>query len=126
MVSGYAKSARVKAARLMFSRIMERNIVSWNTLITAWQAGSCTRIEARISFKAGEEPDIFVENSLIDIYMKCGSVEDGYRVFINMLEGDYVSWNAMIMGYAQNGYGTEALEIFRKMVSIRSRKGTYQ
>ncbi|KAM1285640.1 hypothetical protein EV1_028199 [Malus domestica] len=108
----------------------DQNTVSWNNLITCYQqnglasealevfvlmmkcgfkpdeltlvsmAGSCTRIEARISFKVGEEPDIFVRNSLIDIYMKCGSVEDGCRVFINMLEGDYVSWNAMIMGQA--------------------------
>ncbi|XP_016651668.1 PREDICTED: pentatricopeptide repeat-containing protein At2g13600 [Prunus mume] len=68
-------------------------------------------------FQVGEEPDIFVGNSLIDMYMKCGSIEDGCWVFKSMLQRDYVSWNAMIVGYAQNGYGTEALEIFRKMLA---------
>ncbi|KAL3584241.1 hypothetical protein D5086_015302 [Populus alba] len=64
----------------------------------------------------GEEPDIFVGNSLIDMYMKCGSVEEGLRVFENMVEKDHVSWNTMIVGYAQNGYGMEALELFQKML----------
>jgi pentatricopeptide repeat protein len=68
-------------------------------------------------FQSGEESDIFVGNSLIDMYMKCGSVEDGSRVFENMMERDCVSWNAMIVGYAQNGYGTEALQIFQNMLS---------
>ncbi|KAB1210547.1 hypothetical protein CJ030_MR6G010843 [Morella rubra] len=67
-------------------------------------------------FQSGEESDIFVGNSLIDMYVKCGSVEDASRVFENMYERDYVSWNAMIVGYAQNGYGTEALQIFQKML----------
>lgn len=67
-------------------------------------------------FQSGEESDIFVGNSLIDMYVKCGSVEDGSRVFENMVERDCVSWNAMIVGYAQNGYGTEALQIFQKML----------
>ncbi|KAK7316941.1 hypothetical protein RJT34_00777 [Clitoria ternatea] len=67
-------------------------------------------------FQSREESDIFVGNSLIDMYMKCGLVEDGCRVFKHMLERDNVSWNAMIVGYAQNGYGTEALDIFRKML----------
>ncbi|KAL5752174.1 hypothetical protein ACOSP7_022350 [Xanthoceras sorbifolium] len=67
-------------------------------------------------FQSGEEPDIFVGNSLIDMYMKCGSVEDGCRVFETMVERDWVSWNAMIVGYAQNGYGTEALGLFKKML----------
>lgn len=65
-------------------------------------------------FQSGEESDIFVGNSLIDMYMKCGLVEDGCQVFEHMVERDNVSWNAMIVGYAQNGYGTEALGIFRK------------
>lgn len=68
-------------------------------------------------FQIGEEPDVFVGNSLIDMYMKCGSVEDAYRVFENMVERDCVSWNCMIVGYAQNGHGTEALAIFRNMLA---------
>ncbi|CAJ1957996.1 unnamed protein product [Sphenostylis stenocarpa] len=67
-------------------------------------------------FQFGEESDIFVGNSLIDMYMKCGMVEDGCLVFKQMVEKDIVSWNAMIVGYAQNGYGMDALEIFRKML----------
>lgn len=67
-------------------------------------------------FQSGEEADIFVGNSLIDMYVKCGCVEDGYLVFRKMMERDCVSWNAMIIGFAQNGYGNEALELFREMV----------
>ncbi|KAK7282306.1 hypothetical protein RIF29_10976 [Crotalaria pallida] len=69
-----------------------------------------------LRFSSGEESDIFVGNSLIDMYMKCGLVEDGCLVFEQMAERDNVSWNAMIVGYAQNGYGTKALEIFKKML----------
>ncbi|EOA30005.1 hypothetical protein CARUB_v10013108mg [Capsella rubella] len=67
-------------------------------------------------FQSGEEADIFVGNSLIDMYVKCGCVEDGYLVFRKMMERDCVSWNAMIVGFAQNGYGNEALELFREML----------
>lgn len=67
-------------------------------------------------FQSGLESDIFVGNSLIDMYMKCGSVEDACQVFDTMEERDWVSWNAMIVGYAQNGYGTEALDLFKKML----------
>ncbi|CAN7118157.1 unnamed protein product [Brassica rapa subsp. narinosa] len=67
-------------------------------------------------FRSGEETDIFVGNSLIDMYVKCGCVEDGYLVFRKMVERDRVSWNAMIVGFAQNGYGNEALELFREML----------
>ncbi|KAA0065508.1 hypothetical protein IC582_030185 [Cucumis melo] len=67
-------------------------------------------------FQYGEDSDVFVGNSLIDMYMKCGSVENGCRVFQHMLERDCVSWNAMIVGYAQNGFGNKALEVFSKML----------
>ncbi|KAG6577831.1 Pentatricopeptide repeat-containing protein, partial [Cucurbita argyrosperma subsp. sororia] len=67
-------------------------------------------------FRYGDESDIFVGNSLIDMYMKCGSVENGCRVFEHMLERDCVSWNAMIVGYAQNGFGNKALGIFSEML----------
>ncbi|KAK4373455.1 hypothetical protein RND71_008839 [Anisodus tanguticus] len=68
-------------------------------------------------FQNGPEPDVFVGNALIDMYMKCGSVEDGSRVFTKMLDRDWVSWNAIIVGYAQNGHAIEALETFKVMVA---------
>ncbi|KAL7585660.1 hypothetical protein Lser_V15G42744 [Lactuca serriola] len=67
-------------------------------------------------FESGPESDIFVGNSLIDMYVKCGSVEDGKRVFRKMVHKDWVSWNAIIIGLAQNGYGSEALEFFNEML----------
>ncbi|GAV60790.1 PPR domain-containing protein/PPR_2 domain-containing protein [Cephalotus follicularis] len=70
-----------------------------------------------LRFQSGKESDIFVGNSLIDMYMKCGSDEHGRQVFEHMEERDRVSWNAMIVGYSQNGRGTEALGIFSKMLA---------
>ncbi|XP_051126789.1 pentatricopeptide repeat-containing protein At2g13600 [Andrographis paniculata] len=72
-------------------------------------------------FQHGPEPDVFVGNALIDMYLKCGSVEDGSKVFRNMVERDNVSFNAMIVGYAQNGQGTEALRLFKDMLESGER-----
>ncbi|KAL3614012.1 hypothetical protein CASFOL_042086 [Castilleja foliolosa] len=69
-------------------------------------------------FQNGPEPDVFVGNSLIDMYMKCGSVEDGNRVFRKMIGRDGVSYNAMIVGYAQNGQANEALLLFKEMLEL--------
>lgn len=69
-----------------------------------------------ICFRLRPECDIFVGNALIDLYMKCGSVEDAVQVFQYMVERDHVSWNAIIVGYAQNGYEIEALEMFKSMI----------
>lgn len=67
-------------------------------------------------FRSAPEPHIFVGNALIDMYMKCGSVEDAFGVFQNMAERDRVTWNAVIVGYAQNGYGIEALHMYKQMI----------
>ncbi|KAL6528090.1 Pentatricopeptide repeat-containing protein [Orobanche hederae] len=69
-----------------------------------------------LRFQHGPESDVFVGNSVIDMYMKCGSIEDGSKVFKTMIERDVVSFNAMIVGLAQNGRGCEALELFRQML----------
>jgi pentatricopeptide repeat protein len=65
--------------------------------------------------KCGHESNIFVANSLIDMYAKCGSIEDAEKVFNNMPTHDLVSWNAMIMGQGSCGHGLKALELFPQM-----------
>ena len=61
---------------------------------------------------------LFVENSLIVMYEKCGSVEDAQYVFDNMPVWDVVSWNAIIVGKFVHGFGKEALDLFEKMKSL--------
>ncbi|KAH8948841.1 hypothetical protein BDL97_11G116100 [Sphagnum fallax] len=59
--------------------------------------------------------DVFVGNSLVDMYAKCGSMEDAWRVFNKMPSRDVVTWTAMILGYVQCWQGQKALELFQQM-----------
>ncbi|XP_024531263.1 pentatricopeptide repeat-containing protein At2g03380, mitochondrial-like [Selaginella moellendorffii] len=57
--------------------------------------------------------DVRVGNMLVDLYAKCGSVLDSRRVFdVEMRHRDVVSWNSLMMGYADCGEGEMALELF--------------
>ncbi|KAL5740668.1 hypothetical protein ACOSP7_029550 [Xanthoceras sorbifolium] len=58
---------------------------------------------------------VYVGNSLISFYAKCGSMEDSLLVFNKIIERNIVSWNAVICGYAQNGRGEEAVDFFENM-----------
>ncbi|KAM3736832.1 hypothetical protein ACB098_09G011000 [Castanea mollissima] len=62
--------------------------------------------------------DVFVGNSLISFYAKCGSMEDSLLVFNKLSERNIVSWNAVICGYAQNGRGEEAVNFFKRMRDV--------
>ncbi|KAK1392617.1 Pentatricopeptide repeat-containing protein [Heracleum sosnowskyi] len=61
--------------------------------------------------------DLFVANSLISFYAKCGCMDDSLLVFNDLSDKNVVSWNALICGFAQNGRGKEATEIYNKMQS---------
>ncbi|XP_057868346.2 pentatricopeptide repeat-containing protein At2g13600 [Cryptomeria japonica] len=57
----------------------------------------------------------FVRNTLITMYSECGSIGNARKIFEKMRERELVTWNAMIGGYAQHGYGKEALKLFETM-----------
>ncbi|KAK4490154.1 hypothetical protein RD792_000811 [Penstemon davidsonii] len=63
----------------------------------------------------GVDLDQVIATSLIDFYCKCGFVKSGRKLFNQMMKFDEVSWNSMLMGYATNGYGIEALTLFQEM-----------
>nr|ABK26521.1 unknown [Picea sitchensis] len=66
--------------------------------------------------KIGFELDVSVSNGLVDMYGKCGRIEDAQEVFSKLLEPDVASWNAMISGLAQHGCGKEAVLLFEQML----------
>lgn len=58
---------------------------------------------------------VYVATSLVDMYGKCGAVEDAGKVFDEMSERNDVTWNSMVVTYAQNGMNQEAIRVFREM-----------
>ncbi|KAI7993880.1 Pentatricopeptide repeat-containing protein [Camellia lanceoleosa] len=68
------------------------------------------------AMKFGFHLDVFVCGSVIDMYAKCGCLNNAQRVFDLMENCDLVVWNTMITGYAQNDYEEEALELFYQML----------
>jgi len=59
--------------------------------------------------------DVYVVNSLVDMYAKCGSMEDAWRVFNKMPSQNMVTWTAVIVGHVKCGEGQKALELFQQM-----------
>jgi pentatricopeptide repeat protein len=55
-------------------------------------------------------------SSLVDIYAKCGSVEDTWSVFNKMPSRNVVTWIAILGGCEMHGHGKEALHILNKCV----------
>lgn len=65
--------------------------------------------------KSGFSNDVYVGSSIIDMYAKCGNMEDSQNVFFEQLEPNEVICNAMICGYAHHGKAQQAIELFGKM-----------
>ncbi|XP_024526917.1 pentatricopeptide repeat-containing protein At1g11290, chloroplastic-like [Selaginella moellendorffii] len=75
-------------------------------------------IGMKIHSKAAElgcELDKFVGCSLVNMYAKCGSLDDAWRVFHGMPRRDVVSWNVLILGYAESEQPEVALKLFARM-----------
>ncbi|KAL0464104.1 UNVERIFIED_CONTAM: Pentatricopeptide repeat-containing protein, chloroplastic [Sesamum latifolium] len=67
------------------------------------------------ALRMGVSHDVFVSCTLIDMYSKCGKIEDARFVFDEMPEKTTVAWNSIIAGYALHGYSEEALSMYYEM-----------
>ena len=62
--------------------------------------------------------NVIVETSLIEMYLKCGSLYKGTCLFQKMAKKNKLSYSVMISGLAMHGYGREGLRIFTEMLEL--------
>ncbi|KAK8295708.1 hypothetical protein V6Z12_D05G078400 [Gossypium hirsutum] len=68
------------------------------------------------SLRFGIEHDVFISNTLIDMYAKSGHPSAASNVFHHMnVRRNVVSWNAMVANFAQNRLELAAIELLRDM-----------
>lgn len=61
--------------------------------------------------------DIYVNNSLINMYGKCGDIVEAEHVFDAMPERSLTSWTSMLSAYVDTGQGEKALQLYRFMLA---------
>ncbi|XP_011626243.2 pentatricopeptide repeat-containing protein At2g13600 [Amborella trichopoda] len=63
-------------------------------------------------------PDVVVSNVLIDMYSKCGLLDESHKIFDETHHRDLVSWISILSGYSRNGLHGSALETFFDVHSL--------
>ena len=102
---------------------MRRSGVRMNKFTLATALTACANLASLeegkkahgLRIKLGNDVDVCVDNALLDMYAKSGSMDDALKVFGTVEARSVVSWTTMIMGFAQNGQARKALEIFEQM-----------
>lgn len=69
-------------------------------------------IEKRIDL----DVDGNIGNALVNMYVKCGDMNMGLKVFNMVVHKDVISWGTVICGLAMNGYGKQVVQMFSRML----------
>ncbi|XXG86029.1 hypothetical protein AAC387_Pa11g1013 [Persea americana] len=129
LISGYVQNGSSKEAFLLFCQMQSAGMVPDSfTLSSILAACACSGeysfgqgIHAYLMRRQGYTHhllwDSFVGTALVDMYAKCGDVQSAYKVFKEIHVGQTATWNAMITGFGQNGYASEALDLFYNYVN---------
>ncbi|CAK7356050.1 unnamed protein product [Dovyalis caffra] len=127
MIRGYVNVMNLQNALFLYCEMLERGIESDNFTSPALLK-ACARLRSIEEgmqihghiFKLGLEGDLFVQNSLINMYGKCGKIELSCSVFEQMDRRDVASWSAIVAAHASSGMWSDCLSVFGEM----SREGS--
>ncbi|XP_068644068.1 putative pentatricopeptide repeat-containing protein At1g77010, mitochondrial [Aristolochia californica] len=122
MIAGYVSNNQGGDALKLFNMMQVRGIFGdTSTFASVLSACSCLGVihmgkqVHACAYKIGTVTDIIVASVLVDMYFKCGIVEDACKFFSELKEYDTVLLNSMINVYSSCGKINDAREIFQKM-----------
>ncbi|WOH08779.1 hypothetical protein DCAR_0728227 [Daucus carota subsp. sativus] len=123
LVDMYWKCGWVVYARLVFDRIVERDVASWTSMICGYfsvgEIEEAYGLFERMKLE-GVEVNGFTWNAMIAGCAREGDCDGAFALFCRMVkEGfvlDVVTWNAMISGFVQSKRTIEAVKLFKDMM----------
>lgn len=132
MIDGYVENENPKEAVAIFEKMLDEQVEPTNvTVMGALHAcadlGDLERgmFVHKLLTRLKLDSSVSVMNSLISMYSKCKRVDLAAEIFNDLREKTLVSWNAMILGFAQNGCVSEALNHFCQMHSQNVKPDTF-
>ncbi|KAK4403072.1 Pentatricopeptide repeat-containing protein, mitochondrial [Sesamum angolense] len=134
VVDMYAKCSRIEDAVYLFESMVDKDVVSWNSILSGYSrngyAYEAMRLFNRMRANCFRPDPV----TLVTLLSVCASLEisdlallftlspseEAFRhlrtVFDEMAEKNMVTWTAMIGGYGKQGDSNECLELFNDML----------
>ncbi|XWS23602.1 hypothetical protein CRYUN_Cryun28dG0028800 [Craigia yunnanensis] len=121
IIVGYVQEENVLEAFNMFRRMILYGFVP-DEVSLASIFSACANVQSleqgkqvhSLAVKSGLEKSLYAGSALVDMYAKCGAIEDACKVLRGMPQRNVVSINAMIAGYGPKDID-EAISLFREM-----------
>ncbi|XP_074279968.1 pentatricopeptide repeat-containing protein At3g50420-like [Silene latifolia] len=123
IISGHVKNNKLTEGLSLF-----RNMVGSGVMPTEFSysmvLSACSRLSdyafGRLTHAhvivTGVPLDLPLQNAMVDMYSSCGDSQSAFRVFNEIQNPDLVSWNSMMAGYAENGEGDKAMDLFVRLL----------
>ncbi|PUZ52277.1 hypothetical protein GQ55_6G257400 [Panicum hallii var. hallii] len=68
------------------------------------------------AIRNGMEKLLPVANALMEMYVRCGNIEEARLIFDHVTNKDIISWNTLIGGYSRNNLANESFILFSDML----------
>ncbi|KAG0598862.1 hypothetical protein M758_12G106600 [Ceratodon purpureus] len=122
MIGAYAGNGDVDKSYEVFVQMqregLEPNRITFLSILNAC-ASPAVLARGRLLYAQAKRArflsDVSVGNAFINMFAKCGSVEDARRIFDQMIKRDAISWTSMIKGYTEAAQSEQAYAIFQEM-----------
>ncbi|KAI3798864.1 hypothetical protein L1987_34148 [Smallanthus sonchifolius] len=136
MVMGFSQNAKPREALEYFDRMLEAQVET-DEVTLASVISACAQLGATkyakwvqdVADRAGFGPtnNIVIGSALINMYAKCGCIEEARNVFDKMKNKNVYSYSSLILGLAMHGCAQEAINLFEKMLKtdIKPNKVTF-
>ncbi|XLR38969.1 hypothetical protein HN51_026128 [Arachis hypogaea] len=123
MISGYMTAGKFFEAYDVFSDMRQAHVEADAITFTSVLA-ACSQLAAlekgkevhKLIIERNLEDNVVVMGALLDMYAKCGAVDEAFGIFRILPERDLVSWTSMITAYGSHGRAHEALKLFADML----------
>ncbi|KAK6916819.1 Pentatricopeptide repeat [Dillenia turbinata] len=125
LIGGYAQSEEPEIALRLFQKMVNIGMIEPDGMTLVSVLRACSKagnvsvgmlVHGFVIRNGFGNNDIFVWNSLIDMYARCNNSVSAYYIFCEMPSRNLVSWNSMLTGFIRNERVSEALSLIDSMV----------
>ncbi|XP_058077906.1 pentatricopeptide repeat-containing protein At1g11290, chloroplastic-like [Magnolia sinica] len=122
LISGYVRNELFEEALLLFNKIRVFGLVpNFVTMLSVIQGciaivsvSLCKSVHAYI-VKIGLDLNVYILNSVLDMYLSLGNLDVAAEFFQNMVFKDVISWTTMMASFVRCGRASDCLKLFSQM-----------